>query len=40
MDETLIIDRPMTLRVWSDRVGIPVTAFHPTSHLELHEEHA
>ncbi|MCT2559914.1 beta-eliminating lyase-related protein [Tsuneonella sp. YG55] len=31
--------QPIALRVWSDRAGVPVTAFHPTSHLELHEEH-
>ena len=31
--------QPIALRVWSDRAGIPVTAFHATSHLELHEEH-
>jgi threonine aldolase len=29
----------IALRIWSDRAGNPVTAFHPTSHLELHEEH-
>ncbi|MBT0667926.1 threonine aldolase [Novosphingobium profundi] len=30
--------QPIALRIWSDRQGNPVTAFHPTSHLELHEE--
>jgi threonine aldolase len=30
--------QPIALRVWSDRAGNPVTAFHATSHLELHEE--
>ncbi|MEZ6187529.1 MAG: hypothetical protein R3F62_21285 [Planctomycetota bacterium] len=31
--------QPIALRIWSARAGIPVTAFHATSHLELHEEH-
>ncbi len=31
--------QPIALRIWSDRAGNPVTAFHPTSHLELHEDH-
>ncbi|MBD3729900.1 MAG: threonine aldolase [Sphingomonadales bacterium] len=31
--------QPIALRIWSDRVGNRVTAFHPTSHLELHEQH-
>lgn len=31
--------QPIALRIWSDRAGVPVTAFHPTSHLELHEDH-
>ncbi len=31
--------QPIALRIWSDRAGNRVTAFHPTSHLELHEEH-
>ncbi|WP_084384794.1 threonine aldolase family protein [Novosphingobium naphthalenivorans] len=30
--------QPIALRIWSDRAGNPTTAFHPTSHLELHEE--
>ncbi len=30
--------QPIALRIWSDRAGNPYTAFHPTSHLELHEE--
>ncbi|WP_260926562.1 threonine aldolase family protein [Novosphingobium sp. 9] len=30
--------QPIALRIWSDRAGNSVTAFHPTSHLELHEE--
>lgn len=30
--------QPIALRIWSDRAGNPNTAFHPTSHLELHEE--
>lgn len=30
--------QPIALRIWSDRVGNPNTAFHPTSHLQLHEE--
>lgn len=28
------------VRVWCDRRGLPAIAFHPTSHLELHEERA
>ncbi len=31
--------QPIALRVWSERAGNPHTAFHATSHLELHEEH-
>ena len=31
--------QPIALRIWSERAGNPVTAFHSTSHLELHEEH-
>jgi len=31
--------QPIALRIWSDRAGNPSTAFHATSHLELHEEH-
>ncbi|WP_095012412.1 threonine aldolase family protein [Tsuneonella mangrovi] len=31
--------QPIALRIWSDHASNPVTAFHPTSHLELHEEH-
>lgn len=27
----------IALRVWSDRRGSPVVAFHPTCHLEIHE---
>jgi len=30
--------QPIALRIWSDRAGNPTTAFHATSHLELHEE--
>lgn len=30
--------QPIALRIWSERTGNPVTAFHPTSHLQLHEE--
>ncbi len=30
--------QPIALRIWSDRADKPVTAFHATSHLELHEE--
>lgn len=32
--------QPIALKIWSDRAGNPVTAFHATSHLELHEENA
>jgi threonine aldolase len=32
--------QPIALRVWSDRCGIATVAFHPTCHLELHEERA
>lgn len=28
----------IALRIWCDRVGTKTVAFHPTSHLELHEE--
>ena len=28
----------IALRIWSDRRGIETVAFHPTCHLELHEE--
>jgi threonine aldolase len=28
----------ITLRIWSERRGIPNVAFHPTCHLELHEQ--
>jgi threonine aldolase len=30
--------QPIALRIWSDRASNPTTAFHATSHLELHEE--
>lgn len=30
--------QPIALRIWSERAGNPTTAFHPTSHLQLHEE--
>ncbi|MEP6697976.1 MAG: beta-eliminating lyase-related protein, partial [Pseudonocardiales bacterium] len=30
----------IALRIWCDRTGIRTVAFHPTSHLELHEERA
>jgi len=30
----------IALRVWCDRAGSRTVAFHPTSHLELHEERA
>jgi len=30
----------IALRIWADRAQNRHTAFHPTSHLELHEEHA
>ena len=30
----------MALRIWAERAGTPHVALHPTSHLELHEEHA
>jgi threonine aldolase len=32
--------QPIALRVWSERRGIATVAFHPTCHLELHEERA
>src|SRR5688572_22500502 len=28
----------IALRIWSDRAHLPTVAFHPTCHLELHEE--
>lgn len=30
--------QPIALRIWSDRRGVRTVAFHPTCHLELHEE--
>ena len=30
--------QPIALRIWSDRRGIRTVAFHPTCHLEIHEE--
>ena len=30
--------QPIALRIWAERVGVFDTAFHATSHLELHEE--
>lgn len=30
--------QPIALRIWCDRRRLPVVAFHPKSHLELHEE--
>ena len=30
--------QPIALRIWSERAGNATTAFHPTSHLQLHEE--
>ena len=30
----------IAVRIWCDRRGCRTVAFHPTSHLELHEEHA
>ena len=30
--------QPIALRIWSDRRGIRTVAFHPTCHLEFHEE--
>ena len=32
--------QPIALRIWSDRRRIATVAFHPTCHLELHEERA
>jgi threonine aldolase len=32
--------QPIALRIWCDRRGIRTVAFHPTCHLELHEERA
>ena len=32
--------QPIALRIWSDRRGIRTVAFHPTCHLEIHEERA
>lgn len=32
--------QPIALRIWSDRVGIPTVAFHPTCHLQIHEHRA
>ncbi len=32
--------QPIALRIWSDRRGNRTVAFHPTCHLELHEERA
>jgi threonine aldolase len=31
--------QPIALRIWADRSGLRDTAFHATSHLELHEDH-
>lgn len=31
--------QPIALRIWSERANNPVMAMHPTSHVELHEEH-
>src|SRR3954468_1696248 len=30
--------QPIALRIWADRTGRRSIAFHPTCHLELHEE--
>jgi threonine aldolase len=30
--------QPIALRIWSDRKGTKTVAFHPTCHLELHEQ--
>ncbi len=30
----------IALRIWSERHGTPNIAFHPTCHLEMHEQHA
>ena len=30
----------IALRIWSDRAGVPMVAFHPTCHLEIHEHMA
>jgi len=30
----------IALRIWADRKGVRTVAFHPTSHLEMHEEKA
>jgi threonine aldolase len=30
--------QPIALRIWSERRGIGTVAFHPTCHLEIHEE--
>jgi len=32
--------QPIALRIWADRTGRRAVAFHPTSHLEIHEEGA
>ncbi|MCJ2184725.1 beta-eliminating lyase-related protein [Novosphingobium sp. 1949] len=32
--------QPIALRIWSERAGNRGIALHPTSHLELHEQHA
>ncbi len=32
--------QPAALRLWAERAGRPQVAFHPTSHLELHEHRA
>jgi threonine aldolase len=32
--------QPIALRIWSERRGVGTVAFHPTCHLELHEERA
>lgn len=31
--------QPIALRIWAEEKSLFTTAFHPTSHLELHEEH-
>lgn len=30
--------QPIALRIWADRARSPAVAFHPTCHLELHEQ--
>ncbi len=32
--------QPIAIRIWSDWAGVPTVAFHPTCHLQIHEQRA